>query len=640
MIAGRLPSADPPSDCEAIAGGLFEQGVNAWSSLGYVAVGAVIITTAVRRGMPRSFVLLGVASVAEGIGSLLYHGRSGDAAHALHDVALIAMLGFVAGWQIGRLAAAGAAASVIGTSIGLAGGAAAWATGTTNVVVGIGVAVTVVGELLARHRRLPPVWTTGLVVALVVALATWAAGSAGSPLCAPASQWQWHGVWHVVSAVVILWWADTAAGAVVSPPPRLMRRGLDRVLGLAARLLGHTFFRSIEIVDQANLPRRRPVLLVVNHPNGFVDPVVVAAALGRMPRFLAKAALWKVLPARPLLAAVGALPVYRRADGDTPDANADVFAACHRALAAGSTVAIFPEGTTADRPTLDRIKSGAARIALGAGEDVVIVPVGVAFESRTATRPRAVLVVGEPIGFGDLDRADRSAVDVLTSRITSALAAVSPEFETVEQREVLRAAAAVAGSDRHRLGRPSFAEVESIARRVAAAPDASRTAVDVAFRDYATQLQLVGLTEAQLAGRLDRRSILVAAVVAVLFGSVVVTATVLHLPAVALILVATAAVRSTATKGTMRILVGLSAGVLTWVIFGMVTADGSAAVAAGVALAVEGQIALLIWPAFVALVARCWGWARSRDRGELVGPVLASRAVLGAAVQDAERAGR
>lgn len=638
MIGLLRPVADDPADCEAFTGGLFEQVVNAWSSLGYVVVGAVVIAAALRGRMPRTFILFGVAGVAEGVGSVLYHGRPGDGAQALHDVALLVMLGFIAGWHVGRLRSAPVAGSLVGLAVGLAGGAIAWATGGTNVVVAAGVVVTVGSELLARRRGLPPVWRAALMVALGVALATWAAGSAGSPLCAPSSPWQWHGVWHLASAGVMLWWADAAAGIVVTPPPRLMRRGADRAIGLAARLLGHTFFKSIEMVGRRNLPVDRPVLLVVNHPNGFVDPVVVAAALGRMPRFLAKAALWKVLPARPLLAAVGALPVYRRADGDQPGDNRDVFAACHEALTAGGTVAIFPEGTTGDRPTLDRVKSGAARIALGAGDaDLAVVPVGVAFESRTATRPRAVLVVGEPVGFADLDRSSGDAVAVLTDRIAAALAAVSPEFETVEQREVLRAAAVVAGADRHRLRHPPFAEVETIARRVAGASPPARAAVDLAFRDYATQLQLVGLTEAQLAGRLDHRSIAGAAVVAVLFGSVVVTATVLHLPAVVLILVATAAVRSTATKGTVRLLVGLSAGVLTWAVFGMITADGSAAVVAAVALAVEGQVALLIWPAFAALVARCWGWARTRDRGELVGPVLATRAAVAAAVLAADR---
>ena len=67
-------------------------------------------------------------------------------------------------------------------------------------------------------------------------------------------------------------------------------------------------------------------------------------------------------------------------------------------------VAIFPEGTTGDRGGLDRVRSGAARIALGAlpmAPDLVIVPIGLAFESRVETRSRTVVMFGEPIIVAD-----------------------------------------------------------------------------------------------------------------------------------------------------------------------------------------------------------------------------------------------
>ena len=49
---------------------------------------------------------------------------------------------------------------------------------------------------------------------------------------------------------------------------------------------------------------------------------LVAAALGRLPRFIAKAALWRVTVARPFLALAGVLPVYRTGDGDRAMAGA------------------------------------------------------------------------------------------------------------------------------------------------------------------------------------------------------------------------------------------------------------------------------------------------------------------------------
>jgi 1-acyl-sn-glycerol-3-phosphate acyltransferase len=119
-------------------------------------------------------------------------------------------------------------------------------------------------------------------------------------------------------------------------PPRLWRRATDRCIGLLATVLTHAFHRSVDVVGRDRIPAGRPQLVVANHGNGFVDPIVVAAVLRRLPRFMSKAALWKVPVARPFLGLAGVLPVYRSADGDRPGDNRSVFAECHRELAGGN----------------------------------------------------------------------------------------------------------------------------------------------------------------------------------------------------------------------------------------------------------------------------------------------------------------
>src|SRR5690606_7658424 len=106
------------------------------------------------------------------------------------------------------------------------------------------------------------------------------------------------------------------------------------------------------------------------------------------------------------LRSLGVVFVRRRVDGPegSASANLSAFADCHDALIARDVVAIFPEGTTHDRPHLDPIKTGAARIALGAraagAEQVAVVPVGITFPDKIALRPSALVQVGEPV---DLD---------------------------------------------------------------------------------------------------------------------------------------------------------------------------------------------------------------------------------------------
>lgn len=642
---------DDYADCERRDDWFLGQDVNAWSSLAYLAVGFVIAVVVVRQRLPRAFFVFAALAALEGVGSLLYHGNGGDVAQFLHDAPLLGALGFVAGWQAGRLLDRAGTGALVGAVVGLISGTAASALGATNLVVAVAVVVVVVAELVARRRRLPAIWTVSLLGLGAGAAVTWLAGTSGSPLCDEQSWLQPHGAWHVLSALVLLAWMDAAATAD-SPEraPRLGRRGVDRGLGLLAWLLAHAFYRTIEMTGREHLPVDRPVLIVANHGNGFVDPIVVTAVLRRLPRFLAKAALWKVAVARPFLALAGVLPVYRSSDGDRADGNRSMFAACHRELAQASTVAIFPEGTTGDRASLDRVKSGAARIALGAVGDapeLQVVPIGMAFESRIETRGRALVMIGEPIDVSS--RANHRAVDgdepihedvrALTADITAALETVSPEFATVEEREVLRAAARVRRNADRSQGAAGFAEVEVLARRLAASSAAARAGVVDAYRRYATQLQLIGLSDQHM-GRASLSPWRVIASIAalVLLGSVVATATLIHLPALLLVVVATGAVRSTATKGTVRLLVGLTAGLLTWVIAGALIADGWAAVAAGVLVALEGALALAVLAPLTRFASSLWAWLRARDRVGLLPPVLAERAAVVSAVDEAVQA--
>lgn len=309
-------------------------------------------------------------------------------------------------------------------------------------------------------------------------------------------------------------------------------------------------------------------------------------------------------------------------------------------------MAIFPEGTTGDRASLDRVKSGAARIALGAlptAPDVVIVPIGMAFESKVETRSRAVVMFGEPIvvsgfagvGLGSDGEPSRDDATALTAQITESLEQVSPQFESLEEREILRAAAREERAGATGRSDASFGDVEVVARQLAATSADARSRVVAAYRDFATRLQLLRIEASQL--RPDRVSIgrlVWSAVVLLVAGSALVAVTLVHLPAVAIIVVGTALVRSTATKGTVRLLLGLVTLLTTWVLMGMWLGDGWVAVADGVAIALGGAVALTVWPPIARQAAVLIGRIRLRDRVGLVPPVIEARSALVATVRD------
>ena len=247
------------ADCEARDDWFLEQDVNVWSSVAYIAVGALIVATVVRRALPRAFVALGVLATLEGVGSFLYHGGSGTVGQYLHDVPLLGLLGFVAGWHASRIRGPGASAvgALVGAAVGAIAGLIAAAFGVTTVLAGVAVVVVVGTELVARRHGLPRVWNVALILLAVVAALTWWAGTGDSALCDEQSLLQPHGAWHLISGLLLLGWFDNAMTAAwPERAPRVFRGATDRLLGLLTKALTQAFYRSVEVTGRA---RSRPI---------------------------------------------------------------------------------------------------------------------------------------------------------------------------------------------------------------------------------------------------------------------------------------------------------------------------------------------------------------------------------------------
>jgi glycerol-3-phosphate O-acyltransferase / dihydroxyacetone phosphate acyltransferase len=375
----------------------------------------------------------------------------------------------------------------------------------------------------------------------------------------------------------------------------MLRRLVDRAIAGIAFLVSRAAFRSVEVRGFGDVPRHRPVLVVANHFNGFVDPVLVVSSLGRLPRFLAKATLWKVLPARPFLWLAGILPVYRPEDGGDVAGNESSFARADRALLQKGVVAIFPEGTTHDAPHLVKVRTGAARIALSAyaagARDLVIVPVGLTFDDKIALRSRAFVEAGPPLDLdaeigrfvdagAPADDSNHEAVHRLTEEIALRLRDVSPDFASLREEGALRQAAEV--SLRSGLERPqdvvAMGERDDLARELAAAPAPERERISDELARYWLGLSLVGVSDDQLVPRAEIRTIVwrfvrLAILFVLLFPLAVAGVLMNALPA-AIVMAAGAAVVEPVTKGTVRFLVGVIVFPLTWILIATFDVEG------------------------------------------------------------------
>jgi 1-acyl-sn-glycerol-3-phosphate acyltransferase len=200
-----------------------------------------------------------------------------------------------------------------------------------------------------------------------------------------------------------------------------VRRGKGAARSLA-RLLAGIWFRSLRLEGPAVPPG--PILFLLNHPNGLLDPLVAEALLDPAPSWLAKATLWRILPLRPLLAMFKAIPVTRPKDGGATAASiAESFRRVHQVLEGGGAVALFPEGISHTGADLAPLKTGAARIALSSPVPPRLVPAGLVYGDRALFRHGALLRTGPEIPWADLRPrgTDPEAVLALTARIRAAL---------------------------------------------------------------------------------------------------------------------------------------------------------------------------------------------------------------------------
>ncbi|KQW07519.1 acyl-phosphate glycerol 3-phosphate acyltransferase [Leifsonia sp. Root4] len=201
-----------------------------------------------------------------------------------------------------------------------------------------------------------------------------------------------------------------------------------------------------EIRDGHKMPRQGAYVLAPNHYSE-IDPVVVGVVawkLGRYPRFLAKASVFKVPVLGWALRVSGQIPVDRHGNK-----SHSAIRAAEELVEKGRMVVVYPEGSLTRDPDLwpMRGKTGAVRIALERG--IPVIPVAhwgtqqlmARYSKKISLFPRKHILVkvGDPVNldaFRDkpLDTATlNQATAVVMDAITALLEELREEKAPAER---------------------------------------------------------------------------------------------------------------------------------------------------------------------------------------------------------------
>lgn len=181
---------------------------------------------------------------------------------------------------------------------------------------------------------------------------------------------------------------------------------LYRCLKITVRLAMFIFCRRIIINKPALLKEKGPLLIACNHPNSFLDSVILDVLFGQPVWSLARGDAFINKTVNRIFRAVRILPVYRTSEGvENLSENYKTFDACLAIFKKNGVVQIFIEGICINEWHLRPLKKGTARLAIKAWEENIplkVLPVGINYSSFRRFGKNLFINFGEVIEKNDI----------------------------------------------------------------------------------------------------------------------------------------------------------------------------------------------------------------------------------------------
>jgi 1-acyl-sn-glycerol-3-phosphate acyltransferase len=134
---------------------------------------------------------------------------------------------------------------------------------------------------------------------------------------------------------------------------------------IPVRLALRIFCREIKTRPLSGFDHKGPLLITANHPNSFLDAIIIGSRFSCPVHFLARGDAFRKPWHNRMLRLLNMIPVYRISEGkENLPLNTEAFHRCEQVLSRNGIVLIFIEGISVNSHELQPFKKGAARIAI------------------------------------------------------------------------------------------------------------------------------------------------------------------------------------------------------------------------------------------------------------------------------------
>lgn len=179
---------------------------------------------------------------------------------------------------------------------------------------------------------------------------------------------------------------------------------------IIARLALPIYCRDIDINRKDLLKHKGPLLLAANHPNSFLDAIILCTLFDGAVYSLARGDAFKNKLAARILTLFKMFPVFRVSEGvENMEENYKTFDQCKSLFRKNGIVLIFSEGRCVNEWHLRPLKKGTARLAISSwqdGIDLEVLPVAINYSSFKAFGKNIKLSFGDIITKENIDYRD------------------------------------------------------------------------------------------------------------------------------------------------------------------------------------------------------------------------------------------